>query len=422
MLLRSVLITVLSTVFSAWSQFNADANTLALYHFDEGQGTVATDASSNHWDGALTGCTWVNGRFGKALSFNGVSDFVSINHTLPIRNISFELWIHSTDTMSGGFPLNTYGGYDQGFEIFFSKDSVNFFTSSPTGTDPHGTFPDKQSWIYLAATIDNSDTIRLYVNGNLVDKQFDWAVNRTWSSFYFGAVPFGMSMTNFYKGIIDEARISSCVRTPAEIKNAFVTPPPTLISAAANGRQILLSFDQFTDTPAITFSNIDSIFPISGGHTWLSGFGTIDSAIWNPQGTKLLITLSIAFSSPTISIGDSISFSRGKGKVILTGTLDLPEGTQSYLSRKQSVPCLEIAGSVIRCSIPEIYRGDRIKLGISDLSGRVVLSSEIATANSGYFTCQLPKLPRGCFVLCLKVGHEFYRSIKLIGVNDSGRK
>jgi hypothetical protein len=409
-------------MFSAWSQFTLDSNTIALYHFDEGHGTVATDASPNHWDGTLTGCTWVTGRFGGGLSLNGISDFVTINHALPIRNISFELWVHSTDTMSTGCALNMYGFYDQGLSVNFPEDSAHFYTSSPIGIQPRGVLPNRQSWVYLAATIDNLDTIRLYVNGNLVDKQPDPAVARSWSSFYFGAFPYAGVMTNFFKGIIDEARISGCVRTPTEIKKAYVTTPPTIISAAANGRQVLLSFDQVTDTPAITFSNIDNIFPISGGHTWLSGFGTIDSAIWNPLGTKLLITLSITFSSPTISIGDSISFSRGKGKVVLTGTLDLPGGTQSHLSRKQSVPFLEIAGSVIRCGIPKNYKGDKVRLDISDLSGRVLLSSEFTPTNGGCFTYSLPKLLNGCFVISLKAGGGFNRSIKLIRVNDSSRK
>lgn len=417
MLLRSVFVVILSLVVCAWPQFTPDTNTLALYHFDEGQGTVASDASPNHWNGTLTGCTWVTGRFGKALSFNGVSDFVTINHALPIRNISFELWIRSTDTMSSGCVMNMYSSYDQGFSVSFLEDSVHFYTSSLIGIQPRGALPNRQSWVYLAATIDNLDTIRLYINGNLVDKQPDPAMDRSWSSFYFGAFPYAGIMTNFFKGIIDEARISNCVRTPTELRNAFVLPQSILVSAEASGNQILLSFDQFTGTPLITSLNIDSIFPISGGHTWLSGFGSIDSAIWNPAGTKLLVTLSATFSPPTIAVGDSISYSLGSGKVALTGILNLLANLQNLRSQKNVNFFVELSGSIIRGSIPEQDRGNRVQLSISDVSGRVILSSEIALTSNGYFSYSLPKLTKGCFLVSLKTSRGFCRTTKLVGIN-----
>jgi hypothetical protein len=42
-------------------RFVPDAHTLALYHFDEGQGDVLKDASPNHHDGKIVGAKWVRG-------------------------------------------------------------------------------------------------------------------------------------------------------------------------------------------------------------------------------------------------------------------------------------------------------------------------------------------------------------------------
>lgn len=40
-------------------RFESDDNTLALYHFDEGKGTVLTDSSGNHHDGEVHGAKWI---------------------------------------------------------------------------------------------------------------------------------------------------------------------------------------------------------------------------------------------------------------------------------------------------------------------------------------------------------------------------
>ena len=40
-------------------RFEADADTMALYHFDEGAGDVARDSSGNGHDGKIIGARWV---------------------------------------------------------------------------------------------------------------------------------------------------------------------------------------------------------------------------------------------------------------------------------------------------------------------------------------------------------------------------
>lgn len=47
---------------------------VAYWDFDEGSGTIAKDKSGNGNDGTIHGATYVNGRYGKALSFNGEGD------------------------------------------------------------------------------------------------------------------------------------------------------------------------------------------------------------------------------------------------------------------------------------------------------------------------------------------------------------
>ncbi|HEX4132581.1 MAG TPA: SUMF1/EgtB/PvdO family nonheme iron enzyme [Pirellulales bacterium] len=48
--------------FTPQQRFEPDKDTEVLYHFDEGTGTIAKDASSHHRDGKISGATWVASR------------------------------------------------------------------------------------------------------------------------------------------------------------------------------------------------------------------------------------------------------------------------------------------------------------------------------------------------------------------------
>lgn len=45
--------------FEPARRFQPDKETLVLYHFDEGEGDVAHDASENHYDGKIKGAKWI---------------------------------------------------------------------------------------------------------------------------------------------------------------------------------------------------------------------------------------------------------------------------------------------------------------------------------------------------------------------------
>jgi hypothetical protein len=54
---------------------------LAWYKFDTGSGTVAVDSAGSGYDGDITGCTWVSGKYGSALSFDAAAgDRVHVAH------------------------------------------------------------------------------------------------------------------------------------------------------------------------------------------------------------------------------------------------------------------------------------------------------------------------------------------------------
>ena len=68
---------------------------LVAYSFDEGAGTIAHDASGNGNNGTLVnGPTWVAGRHGSALSFNGVNNYINVDElSSTSKTYTFEFWV-----------------------------------------------------------------------------------------------------------------------------------------------------------------------------------------------------------------------------------------------------------------------------------------------------------------------------------------
>ncbi len=54
----------------------SDEGLVAYYSFDEGSGNVLHDLSGNENDGTIYGAKWVDGKYGKALEFDGINDYV----------------------------------------------------------------------------------------------------------------------------------------------------------------------------------------------------------------------------------------------------------------------------------------------------------------------------------------------------------
>lgn len=71
-----------------------------VYHFDEGSGTTAYDASGYHANGTLyNGPTWTTGKYGGALQFDGLDDYVHVS-SFPsgqYSQLTVEAWIYPLD-------------------------------------------------------------------------------------------------------------------------------------------------------------------------------------------------------------------------------------------------------------------------------------------------------------------------------------
>ena len=103
---------VMVGLFSVSVSYAIDpAAIVGLWLFDEGAGDVATDSSGNGNDGVLINePEWVDGKFGKALRFDGVDDYVDIPDSpslSPTEQMSIVAWIYPVIVVTQSF-LKSY--------------------------------------------------------------------------------------------------------------------------------------------------------------------------------------------------------------------------------------------------------------------------------------------------------------------------
>ena len=87
---------------------------------------------------------------------------------------------------------------------------------------------------------------------------------------------------------------------------AHATDGPTGGPGIDDDDYIRLEFNTLTNIPVIDQTNIDNILPLSGGHTWLSVDGSLNSAVWSADSTQLIVYLTTSGGVPTVAVGDTV--------------------------------------------------------------------------------------------------------------------
>jgi len=144
---------------------------------DEGSGTITYDKSGNGNNGTLLPVgsepTWVDGKYGKALSFDGVDDYVEVPRSTSLNNtegLTIVVWIKpQAAQIDSNIVVRMAGGHSYG--LFYSEGYWYLYltTSETPWTASFVSSPlTLNEWVFLAVTYDNIDTANFYKNGVLV--------------------------------------------------------------------------------------------------------------------------------------------------------------------------------------------------------------------------------------------------------------
>ena len=196
---------------------------VAAYGFSEGTGTTVNDSSGKGNTGAITNATWTNnGRFGKALSFNGTNAWVSVPDSSSLdmtSGMTLEAWV---------YPQGSLGGWrtivmkeQSGSDVYYIEtvDGKVVGDVSVGGNNYH-IYSDAaiplNTWTHLAATYDGA-YFRIYVNGSLATVQHSLAgsIKTSGSPLRIG----GNSIWGeYFQGLIDEVRVYNKALTASQIQ------------------------------------------------------------------------------------------------------------------------------------------------------------------------------------------------------------
>jgi uncharacterized protein DUF4082/concanavalin A-like lectin/glucanase superfamily protein/galactose oxidase-like protein/Big-like domain-containing protein/purple acid phosphatase-like protein len=201
---------------------------VAAYGFDEASGTTALDALT-HRNGTISGgATRVtDGRFGGALSFDGVDDIVSVPHDAGLNlnaGMTLEAWVRPSalGDLRSVVMKDRPGSYDYAMfaDSAANAPTANVFTTS--ALEAVGPAPlTLSTWTHLAQTWDGS-TLKLYVDGAEVDsKPAGGALLTSTGQLRIGGSGAG---AQFFSGVIDEVRIFDRARTGTQVAADMNTP------------------------------------------------------------------------------------------------------------------------------------------------------------------------------------------------------
>jgi len=210
---------------------------IAQWKFNEGSGTTAYDSTDNNNDGTLTGDpTWIDGKYGSALSFDGTNDYVNMGDVSILnfeRTNPFSIsgWFKHTVTGVNQIILSKQQGTSpaRGWRVMLGTDDKlslylynNPDTSNFIGATTVSAFTDANTWVQFTTTYDGSNTnagINIYINGVLTSVTPSLATLtdtiQTSVSVNIGARDNGYL---YFNGSIDDVRIYNYVRTADEIR------------------------------------------------------------------------------------------------------------------------------------------------------------------------------------------------------------
>jgi len=295
---------------------------VAAYSFDEGSGTIVTDSSGSGNTGVISGAGWSDdAKFGKALAFDGIDDWVTIDDAAALdlsASMTLEAWVYPTEALS-----------QRNWATVIIKEAVYFLYANTsidtpsTGISLNGnqelygtqTLPSN-IWAHLAGTYDG-EQLRLFIDGVEVASMTQTGDFETSDNpLRIG----GNSVWNdeFFPGLIDEIRIYDRALSATEIQADMSTPVgplsqdvPLMVieDVALEEKDILSDAAIFAVTLSaisqqevtVSYSTMDG--SASAGSDYLPVSGTLKFA---PGTTTQLI--SVAVNGDAISEKDETFF------------------------------------------------------------------------------------------------------------------
>jgi hypothetical protein len=198
---------------------NPHPGLIGWWSFNEGTGTIAGDSSGYGNNGTIYGATWVAGKYGDALNFNGTA-YVAINSiSLPFSQpYSISVWVNPS-TYASMFLFGRTNDVNW-YVSFGAGGTINDWATGPN-LDWNPNVPYVTGQWQNFVFIYNGTSKLIYRNGVLAASITQ--TSTAGSGLYVGR--YGGYTSYEFQGIVDEVQIYNRVLSTAEIQTAFQESP-----------------------------------------------------------------------------------------------------------------------------------------------------------------------------------------------------
>lgn len=203
---------------------------VGIWLFDEAGGDTATDLSDNKNNGTIVNSPkWVDGKFGKALSFDGTDDYINLPAITSDNWAGLTLmawaWLNLLPPELPSSYGEILGSKQDLYDLYEDKgnNELRMKVTTSGGAErpgiPTARLKTKQ-WIHIAGVYDGSaGKVHIYMNGELVDTHnlSGFISGTQYSSIGAQGGPNG-PFTDFLNGMLDEVALFKTALTEQEIR------------------------------------------------------------------------------------------------------------------------------------------------------------------------------------------------------------
>ncbi|HPC94424.1 MAG TPA: hypothetical protein PLU87_05745 [Sedimentisphaerales bacterium] len=210
---------------SAEGQIIIDPNLMGWWPFEEGQGSLALDASGHGNHATLVGDPqWASGYDGLALDFDGQGDYLDTGKVPSQLGVAGDaprtvaLWVYTRSFDGGGLYEMGGDGMRESFSLR-TQDIDGGWQARYGGIDANFYAESLNEWVHLAHVFDGSRA-EIYVDPY-------W---RTWDKITLsttdaGTFRIGLGDDAFFDGMIDDVRLYNRAMTSDEIERIMYGSP-----------------------------------------------------------------------------------------------------------------------------------------------------------------------------------------------------
>jgi RHS repeat-associated protein len=302
-----------------------DPSLVGYWAFNDGAGSTALDSSGAGNSASLVNSpTWVSGKVGGAINFDGISQFASVARVVGLGSgntpHTVAAWVKVNALPSNRAWILLLGNAGTGAHHWLLRSDGITQLGSWSGNQVNPSLPVGQ-WTHIAMTFDGS-TLTGYINGT--------AIGSTAASFNLAGSPLTLAQTavseNNFNGQIDDLHVYNRALTAAEVSSlasAPASPIPTVsLTAPTNGASYSAPASiMLSATAAGSGSTVSRVDFYSGASLLGSAIAAPYTYTWSNVPAGSYTFTAVATDTSNVSISSSpVSVSVSVGAVATTQT------------------------------------------------------------------------------------------------------